>query len=371
MKKTILLFVVLVLVAVVAIVLNKKSDSSKTSFEVATIAPLTGTAAEVGKLNVNGARLAVRDISASQTTPWLLTVEDSKSSPKDAVQAVNAVWAKGTPTVIMTHQGPVSAAVAPVIAAKGAVMLYIAATDAPKAAHSLAFRIYPDPAYVARQTVDQIMEPAKVARLALFCVNDEFGIPVAKAIRERAAQSNITIVFDEGYNAATTDFRPTLTKLSSVDAQALHIVGIGPPLGRAIAQARESGFTGLISSGPELQFADVLKGAGQAAEGAQFLDLGFDADAVTEPTKTFVVRYTAEYKTRPTVASALVYDSWTIVSRAKANSPTGTASEIATNIIKLGQHDGLCGQIKITAERDFIYPLVKKTIRGGHVVTEP
>ena len=371
MKKTLLSVAGLAVAVAIAVVLIKKTPSGQATFEVATIAPLTGTAAEVGKGNVDGARLALRDISATQAVRWQLTVEDSKSSPKDAVQAVNAVWAKTTPKVVMTHQGPVSAALAPTIATHGAVMLYIAATDAPKAVHPLAFRIYPDPAYVARQTVDQIIAPAKVARLALFYVNDEFGVPVAKAIRDSAAQSNITLAFDEGYNAATTDFRPTLGKLLTVDAQALYIVGIGAPLGRVISQAREAGFTRLIASGPELQFADVLKNAGGAAEGAQFLDLGFDPDATTEPTKSFVARYTAEYNARPTVASALVYDGWMIVSRAVGNSPSATPAEIAASMIKLGQHDGLCGQIKITAAHDFVYPLTRKTIRNGRPVAEP
>lgn len=342
-----------------------RGSPSSAEFEVATIAPLTGAAAELGRYNANAAQLAVSEINEKTKTAWRLTIEDSKSAGKDAVQAVQSVLAKGSPKVIMTHQGSVSVAVAPAIASIGAVMLYIGATDTPKTAHPLAFRIYPDPAYVARQTVELVILPANVRRFGLFYVNDEFGVTVAKALREKVAGSPLSIVFDEGYNATTTDFRSTLGKLEPTGAQALYVVGVGAPLGRVVAQARQAGFKGLIVGGPELQFTDVLTNAGEAAEGAQFLDFPFAPDGTEEPAKSFVSRYVTAYGTKPSAASALVYDAWMIAARAVAAASSSTPGEIAHAMIELREHKGVNGRIQITAERDFVYQLVPRTIRGG------
>lgn len=348
----------------------KRGSPINGDFEVATIAPLTGAAAELGRFNINAAQLFVSEINTNSKTAWHLTVEDSKSSAKDGVQAVQAILAKGSPKVIMTHQGSVSVAVAPAIATSGAVMLYIGAADAPKAAHPLAFRIYPDPLYVARQTIEQVVLPAKIARLGVFYVNDEFGVIIAKALREKASGSSVKIVFDEGYNPTTTDFRSTLAKLESAGAQALFVVGVGAPLGRVIAQAREAGFKGLIVGSPELQFTDVLKNAGEAAEGAQFLDLSFTPDTTEEPAKSFVAHYVGAYGTTPSAASAIVYDAWAITARALATAPSRSPSDIARAIIALREHQGVSGRIQITSERDFVYTLVRKTIRAGRTTAE-
>lgn len=365
--KKILLF--LITVGLVTTIYFVRAANQESKLEVATLAPQTGAAAELGRFNVNAAQMALNEINAGSKQSWQLLIEDSKSNPKDAVQAVEAIWAKGSPKVIMTHQGSVSVATAPIIAVKKAVMLYIGATEAPKGVHPLAFRIYPDSAYVARKTVEQIILPTKAKKMALFYVNDDFGVTVAKAFREKAVASSLDLTFDESYNASTSDFRQTLGKLQSSGTQVLYVVGVGAPLGRVLAQAREVGFRGRIVGGPEMQFSDVLTQAGSAAEGAQFLDLTFDPASPNEPVKSFVSKYVAEFGSRPSAASALVYDAWMSVSQAVAASGATTPEAIAAALISLGYHDGVCGHVQITSERDFVYPLIPKVIQGGKPVS--
>jgi branched-chain amino acid transport system substrate-binding protein len=333
--------------------------------DIASILPLSGSAAEIGGYNLNAALLFLDKHNKENNRAFHLVVEDSRSTAKDGLAALETVYAKCQPLCVMVHQGAVSIALAPKIAERGSIMLYIGATPEPKVVNPLAFRMYPDPKYVAERTVDQLLVPLKLQSLAILWTNDEFGLAVAAALRKRADKAGLKILADESYLPGTVDFRPILTKIRGDNPDALYTVGVGAPLGRLIAQSRLVGYKGRIISGPEIQFSDVLGAAGKAAEGVLFLDLAYNPASDKEPTKSFVQAYRKKYNTIPTSASAFVYDAWSIFAKAASTSHTESPKNVAEVIKALKTFDGVCGRVTISQDRDLIFPLRAKMIREG------
>ncbi|MCF7817269.1 MAG: ABC transporter substrate-binding protein [Kiritimatiellales bacterium] len=364
-KKALVLIAVAVVIGISVVLWRTKDDSAGGRVDIATILPLTGTAAELGRYNLNAASLFVDQANAKGEIKLRLNSKDSRSTAKDGLAALEAAYANSTPLAVMVHQGAVSVALAPAIAERGSIMFYIGATPEPKDVNPLAFRMYPDPKYVAERTVDQLLVPLALRKIAILWVNDEFGLAVAEAFRNRARASGVEIVMDEAYPSGTVDFRAILTKVREKGPQALYIVGVGAPLGRLISQSRQIGFQGRIVSGPEMQFSDVLGAAGDAAEGALFLDLAYDAASSKEPTKSFVDAYKQRYGVDPTSASAFVYDAWSILAEALSRAPDARPNIVADAILALRTFPGVCGQVEITEGRDFVFPMRVREIRGG------
>jgi branched-chain amino acid transport system substrate-binding protein len=335
---------------------------------IASIVPLTGAGAEFGPYNLEAAQLFVEDYNRAHPGSAIQHVfQDSKSTAKDGINALQAILLNSTPFAVQAQLSAVSAAVASIASEKKMFLLTIAGTAEPKKRNQFSIRNYPDPVSTAQQTAEAFVKANPEARIAVLRINDEFGMAVGAAFRAQVERMKLPLVADETFDKSSTDFRASVTKVVSNKPTLVYIVGFGNPLGRIIVQLRELGFKGDIVGGPEVAFNDVLQTASNAAEGVRFLDLAFDAEGGTEPARSFIRRYREKYGRAPTAVSAVAYDGWSLVMLASDRAGSTDAKKIAAELLRLGPFDGVCGQLVINPERDVVYPLAAKIIENGKV----
>jgi branched-chain amino acid transport system substrate-binding protein len=281
---------------------------------VASIIPLTGPGAEFGNYNLQASELFVEDYNRSHKEGRSIRhiFQDSKSTAKDGISALQAILLENRPIAIQAQLSAVSVAIAPSTAEKKILLFSIAGTAAAKSSSSFAFRNYPDPVLTARETANAFLTGKPDARVAVLRINDEFGIAVGSAFNAQLSHMKISLVADESFEKTATDFRTPITKILSRAPTIVYIVGFGNPLGRIMIQLRELGFKGDVLGGPEIAFNDVLETAKDAAEGVRFLDLAFDAGSAQEPAHSFIQRYREKFGRAPTAVSAVVYDGWSL-----------------------------------------------------------
>jgi branched-chain amino acid transport system substrate-binding protein len=361
--------VLLAVVVALGIYLYKKGPSQQAGGEIliASIVPLTGPGAEFGGYNREASELVVDDFNGAPGGKIKVRhiLQDSKSTPKDGVNALQSILSSERPMAAQVQLSAVAMALAPIAAEKNIPLLTIAGTNGPKTVHKLAFRNYPDPGLTAQETASVFLTNKGGVKVALLRVNDEFGAAVGDAFKKRLKEINVPVVADEMYDKAATDYRAPVTKILGASPATVYIVGIGAPLGRIIVQLRQLGFKGDIIGGPEVAFADVLSTAKEAAEGVRFLDLAFDPQSQEEPTRSFVERYQRRFNRPPTAVSAVVYDGWSLLLHAAERADSTDPNKIVEELMKTNSFSGVNGKLTVNADRDIVYPLTPRVIRGG------
>lgn len=374
MKRRSLIIVGAVLVALIVlgvfVVKRRQRTASGNEIVVASVIPLTGPAAEFGGYNREACDLAIEDFNSSHQGKIQVRhiFQDSKSTPKDGVNALQSILSTEHPIALQVQLSGIAMALAPIAAEKNLPMLTIAGTDGPKAVNKLSFRNYPDPTLTASQTAKSFISDKSDTRVAMLLSNDEFGLAVGAAFRKQLGQMKASLVADETYEKSSTDFRAPVTKILGNAPTVVYLVGVGNPLGRIIVQLRQLGFKGDIIGGPEIAFADVLGTAKEAAEGVRFLDLGFDAQSQEEPTRSFVERYQKRYNRLPTAVSAVVYDGWSLFLAAVDRVGSTSPDKVVEELLRTTSFRGVNGTLSVSANRDIVYPLQAKVIRGGKAV---
>jgi len=355
-----------ILFAILSIQACQKNPAPKETV-IASIIPLTGPAAEFGGYNLKACELFAEEYNKSHPKHRIRHLfQDSKSTPKDGINAANALFFSDNPIALQVQLSAVSVAVAPVAQEKSSLLFCIAGTAKGKELSRFAFRNYPDPILTTKQTAKLLIPSQPSTRVAILRVNDEFGISVGAAFTEQLKESNIPLVADESFEKTSTDFRAPVTKILASRPTIVYVVGFGNPLGRVISQLRELGFKGDILGGPEVAFTDVLSIAKEAAEGVKYLDLAFDVTNITEPTKTFVNKYRERYQQDPTAVSAVVYDGWSLLISAIDKANSRDPEKIKTELFNIKDFAGVCGNLTISSERDVVYPLTARIIHQGH-----
>lgn len=232
---------------------ERKSASVEVSIDA--VLPLTGVAAEYGNY-YKEALSSFRTANKLDET-WDLSIQDSKSNPKDAVSAARLANSPMQPRIIFTELSSVSMALAPVAVEQNALLVAIAAT--PKLADfSNVLRIYPEAGALATQFRQGILSMKQGARnIGIFYVNDDFGASVSEALDRVLQEGAMNLAFKRAI-PNTTDAPSEVDRLKDQSIDLIVVVGIGQPMGSLIRAIRERLPDVPVLASPEFPFASVI-----------------------------------------------------------------------------------------------------------------
>jgi branched-chain amino acid transport system substrate-binding protein len=146
-------------------------------------------------------------------------------------------------------------------------------------------------------------------------------------------QKGVQTVADESYTFGDTDFGGQLSKMLRANPDVLNIRGYPADVSRAIKQAREQGYKGLIITNSGTTATEV-KDAQAAGAMGNVIDIfaPLPSDQIklginTGPSKQFLNSFQSRYHTEPGGTSASAYDGLRILAAALAKSgdPTDVA----------------------------------------------
>ncbi len=189
--------------------------------------------------------------------------------------------------------------------------------------------------------------------IALLYANDDAvsrsGFDVMKAA---ATRLGLKILATESFASKDTDFSAQLTKIRSLDPDAVGISALVEPVSGVLLAARDLGFgpKTLFVGGNGSNSPKLGQIAGAAANGMIVASPWFIAKP--DPLNTrFVAEFRAKYSKDPDQFAAQAYDTMFILAEAIARAGAADPEKIRTALLATN-HDGVMGPFRFTDTRD-------------------
>ena len=332
-------------------------------YVIGSLIPLTGLAAEFGEYNKMACDLYVELYNKNPKNKIKIRhiYEDTRSNPKDGINAINAMLLKKKPLAILNELTTISLAVAPITDKEKIIMIAISANPKLTQLYNYTFRNYPDPVRLAEETIKAFFSNYKERNFAIVYANDESGLGAREIFCKKLKELGGKLLAEDSFDKSGLDFRPQLIKILNTKPEVVYLVGYGKPLGILIKQIRELGYKGKLLGGPEVAFNDVLSVAGRAADGFLYMDVSFDSESPR--VRNFIKNFERRFKREPSLVSAVVYDAWGLLMYAVEHAGTSEPDAVKRELLNIKEFRGITGRLSITKNRDITHSLVLKEIK--------
>jgi branched-chain amino acid transport system substrate-binding protein len=333
--------------------------------KIGMVAPLTGPAAEVGRYQTQGAKLAAEEVNKAGGVlgrPIELVIEDSQSTNPGSVLAFSKLAGdKDIPAFIGPTFSTQIQALAPDIQRLGKPVM-IGGTD-PQLTHMgnpWLFRFRPNDTYSARVIADYGVKTLDKKKWAIVHSTDAFGTSGMKNLVEDLKGMGVEPALVQGYTNNSQDFTPVVlaVKQSGADVMATYMT-LPPDLAIFARQLRQLGVNIAWVGSPTTVATDSLKLAGPALYGT-YAVADFAADS-SPAAKEFATKYEATYKSAPDYHGAWTYDAVHVLALAIDNAKSLEPQKIREAILSVRDYPGVEGTYNFDQNGDGLrgYNVVK------------
>jgi branched-chain amino acid transport system substrate-binding protein len=327
--------------------------------KIGMVAPLTGPAAESGRFQTQGAKLAVDEINKAGGVlgrPLDLTIEDDQTTNPGIVLAFSklASNAEFVAFVGSIRSTQVHAIASDVIKTGKPVM--IGGTD-PALTHlgnPWFFRCRPNDVYSARVIADYGAKALGKKKWAIVHSTDAFGTNGMKNLTESLKGMGIEPALIQGYTNNSQDFTPVAlaVKQSGADVMGTYMT-FEPDQGVFARQLRQLGVSLTWVGSPTTATTTALKLAGAALYGSYAVaDFNKDSSAAA---KAFSMKYEAAYKSAPDIFASWTYDAVQVLARAIGDAKSTEPDKIRQAILAIKGYEGAEGTYNFDANGDGLH----------------
>ena len=295
------------------------TDTADTqTFKLGSIGPLTGDAAIYGQAVVNGAKLAVDEINASDSKiKFEFQGEDDEADGEKSSNAYNTLMDWGMQVLVGPTTTGASMAVADLCYNDRTFMITpsASAVDVTSGKDNVFQVCFTDPNQ-GISSADYIFEHMPESKLAVIYRNDDaYSQGIRDTFVQEAADKGMEVVYQGTFtNDTATDFTVQLTGAQKAGADLVFMPIYYQPASIILAQAKQMGYA------PTFFGVDGMDGIltmenfdASLAEGLMLLT---PFSATVPETQSFVDAYTAAYTIEPNQFAADAYDGVYIVKEA-------------------------------------------------------
>jgi branched-chain amino acid transport system substrate-binding protein len=341
--------------------------------KIGLISPLTGFAASDGQAALNSANLAIKMVNEAggiNGRPLELVNYDDAGKPDQAASLARKLIEqdKVVAAVSGAYSGPTRAA-APVFQDAGVILVsgYAVHPDITKTGDKI-FRTGTLATVQGRVGAELVGNVLKAKKVAILTVDNDFGVSLTAGFKEHIQKLGVEIVFEQKYALGETDFRPLLASIKAANPDVLYDTGYYFDSVRMLAQAQDVGITAQIVGTEGYDSPELVKLAGQAAEGVIITtDLNRDSK------EAMAVEYMAEYKKMfnedANMTGASVFDAVMVLAYAMKTGGV-TTEGIAKALMEMrDMHDVATGPFfKYTEGREVVRPVGTQLVKGGKFI---
>lgn len=334
---------------------------------IGAILPMTGGAASYGQWMRQGMDIAIDEISAEWGgSPELNVIyEDSKTNPKDAVQAMNKLTSVDDAHAIMTTLTGVTKALAPVATQNEIVLTTSATLPGLTEESEYLFRNSTNLGSEISRLVE--FASARYDSAAVLAVNLEWAQWGRDAFVEGFESAGGEIVETQSFPPESNDLRAQLTKIKAANPEVLLVLAY-KTTGVALKQARELGVEAPFIGTLDFELPEVTEIAKEAANGAIYTKAAFDPESPSsQATKAYVAEYEERYGELPEVYSATMYDMLHMLADAVKECEADTPC-IRKTLLGIENYPGASGVTTFLPNGDVDKPVNLKTIKDGKYV---
>ncbi|MBF0309048.1 MAG: branched-chain amino acid ABC transporter substrate-binding protein [Magnetococcales bacterium] len=256
--------------------------------------PLSGSYAPFGEQLWRGAEQAAKDINARggvKGRPIELIKGDDSCEPKQAVSVANRLVDSDKVHVVIGHFCSSSTMPASEIYSEAGILAITPASTNPMVTERKLPGIFRTCGRDDQQGVvgaDFVVKVLKAKKVAVIHDKDTYGQGLAEAARKHLQSLGVKEVLFEGLTRGEKDFNALVTKIKSLEADAVYFGGLHGEAGPLVRQMRQQGLTAPLVSGDGIVSEEFMVAAG----GAQFVQgvyMTFGADPRRIPTGQKVV----------------------------------------------------------------------------------
>lgn len=248
--------------------IHAKSNNLPDTIKIAISGPLTGNYAAFGEQFLNGAKQATRDINDNggilgkkiELIPF-----DDACEPKQAVNVANRSLDLDGVNAVIGHFCSSSTIPASEIYAEEGVLMITPGSTNPKVTDRglpTVFRICGRDDQQGSVAAKFIMDNLKAKRVAIIHDKDTYGQGIADATKKELNKNGINEVLYEGLTRDEKDFTALVTKLKSLNLDAVYFGGLHTEAGPLLRQMREFGLKAKFISGDGIVTEDFYNSAG-------------------------------------------------------------------------------------------------------------
>ena len=245
-------------------------DGGGRPYRIGMIAPLTGNYESLGRDHKKAVELALEEINTSGGLLGRrveLVVRDDRSQPDQSMLNFNEI--KDNVDIVIGSAFS-NSGLATIPLAEDARMPYVSLTAADEQVKPIRPHVFVVPA-ISSQYADRLLQyfqATGVTRVAVaYDSRSSYALAGLAGMQDKAGYYGVTLVAQEEFQTATTDFSPIFNKVRSSGAQALTVWATGPPavtVTKQFAGARIN--VPLVLTGAQASRL-FLEPAGAAAEG--------------------------------------------------------------------------------------------------------
>jgi len=203
-------------------------------------------------------------------------------------------------------------------------------------------------------------------KLAILYMNNDTGVGLKNALVANAKDYGIEIVFNEGFNTDTLDYRSLLLKMKQSGEDVMYNASLGVYFGKVLTQANELGIKTLFVSYRGADDPTLINIAGKLADGIIYTT-GYDNTSTTKENTDFIKTYQVKYNEVPNEYAAESYEAVKIIADAYTrchNNITCTGSYISS----IKDRPSVFGNLTFDINGDVVHQFYLKTVRDGKFV---
>lgn len=367
-KRIIITLVILAVIGSIAYWLSQKNEMNNRvlTIKIGAILPQTGFLASPGQNVINGINLFIEEFNSQNKDKKIeIVFEDSKSIPKEGVNAINKLINVNRVKLIIGDIGsPIFLAMAP-IAEKNKVVMISPGASNPKVreAGDFIFRIYTSDDFDGKVMASYLTGKKNVSNIALLYFNNDYGIGLSEAFVTEYAKFNGKIDLEYTFDENTLDFKEIIMKLKKSDIKNVYFIGSPKQDAAFLKLIKEVNCNLNIYGVLSFEDSEFLQIAQNTFESVEYTTPFFDLGSEDIKMQKFKNTYLEKYKKLPDLNSALGYDVASILAVALANCDF-EEKKVKEELYKIKDFPGLTGNTTFDDRGDVLKDVMIKEVRG-------
>lgn len=294
-------------------------SSSSKNYVIGVNYELSGAVATYGQANVNGIKLAVKQINAKggiNGKKIKLVVKDNKS---DITEVVNVATSLSTDEGAIAILGPATSNAmksAISVANKNKVPTISASSTQDnvtlekdgKTVTKYGYKICYSDSYQGKALAQYAIGKNFKNAVIYGASDDTYSKGLSKSIKKAFESKGGTIVDSETYTSGDTDFSSVLTKLKDENFDVMFIPGYYNEAGLIIKQAKAMGINAAVIGGDGFDSPKLAELAGNENLTNVYYSSAYSSADTSKTVQNFISDYKAEYNNEPGQFEALGYD---------------------------------------------------------------
>ena len=205
----------------------------------------------------------------------------------------------------------------------------------------------------------------RVARVGyLWGKDDDYTIAGYKAFKNAVEKNGLQVAIDKTFSRGDTSFKDQLNEIIIARPDAILVSALAKEAGIIVLQARELGFQGPIIGGNGFNSPDVIKTAGEAANGVM-AGTAWNIAGTNPKNLEFISLYQKTYNAKPDQFAAQSYTATWLFANAIRTAGSSDPKAIRDALAGINNFTTPLGSFSFTANREPLHPSIVQIVRNG------